>query len=104
MDHRIPFTLIQAVVHNHGYSFEFLPAYDQTTNDAGLPSAKNDAHYPTVLMIEQLIVPLKSGKNDTNRIEALTLEAFFGVPSVTVVLCISHSSIQVNLRPVSVWV
>lgn len=49
-----------------GYNLEVLPSVDRKAVDEGLKYVNNDACYPSIIVIGQLIEALKSGKYDLN--------------------------------------
>lgn len=60
----IHFRLIQAAFRYSGYNFVVLPDADARAIDVGLQYVNNDACYPSILVVGQLISALKSGKYD----------------------------------------
>lgn len=71
----IHFELVQAAARACGYRLEVLPAEDRTAVDEGLKYVNNDACYPAVLMIGQLVQALKSGKYDSNRTSVIITQS-----------------------------
>ncbi len=62
----IHFDLIKEAARSSGYRFEVLPGIDQAAVDEGLKYVNNDACYPAILIIGQIVHALKSGKYDIN--------------------------------------
>jgi predicted CoA-substrate-specific enzyme activase len=60
----IHFELIEAAARAHDYKLEILPSVDQAAIDEGLKYVNNDACYPAILLIGQVVHALKSGKYD----------------------------------------
>ncbi|MBQ0167142.1 MAG: 2-hydroxyacyl-CoA dehydratase [Treponema sp.] len=60
----IHFRLIQAAFRYSGYNFVVLPDADASAVDVGLQYVNNDACYPSILVVGQLISALKSGRYD----------------------------------------
>ncbi len=60
----IHFELVQEAAEASGYHMEVLPEADQGAVEEGLKYVNNDACFPAILMIGQLIQALKSGKYD----------------------------------------
>ncbi len=54
-----------------GYNFEILPAVDKKAVDVGLRVVNNDACYPSIIVVGQLINALESGKYDLNNTSLL---------------------------------
>ncbi|OOM79560.1 activator of (R)-2-hydroxyglutaryl-CoA dehydratase [Clostridium puniceum] len=62
----IHFDLIETAVREAGYNVEVLPSMDMKAVDEGLKYVNNDACYPSIIVIGQMIEALKSGKYDVN--------------------------------------
>jgi predicted CoA-substrate-specific enzyme activase len=59
------FELVQEAARASGYRMEVLPAIDRAAIDEGLRYVNNDACYPAIIMVGQVVKALKSGKYDT---------------------------------------
>ena len=62
----IHFRFFQAGLKKAGYNVEVLPFLDKTAIDEGLKYVHNDACYPTIIVVGQLLAALKSGQYDVN--------------------------------------
>lgn len=62
----IHFQFFKTAGKKSGYNFEVLPAVDKKAIDVGLKVVNNDACYPSIIVIGQLINALESGKYDLN--------------------------------------
>lgn len=62
----IHFQFLEAVFRKAGYQLVVAPTPDQTAIDEGLKFVHNDACYPTIIVIGQLLKALKSGLYDLN--------------------------------------
>ena len=60
----IHFDLVEIAVRAAGYNIEVLPSMDMKAVDEGLKYVNNDACYPSIIVIGQIIEALKSGKYD----------------------------------------
>lgn len=60
----IQFDLIREAARSCGYRLEVLPAYDRSAVDEGLRYVNNDACYPAIIMVGQVVKALKSGQYD----------------------------------------
>ncbi len=67
----IHFRLLQPAFRKSGYNVEILPSVDQSAVDEGLKYVNNDACYPSILVVGQLMNALKSGKYDLNHVSLL---------------------------------
>ncbi|MDD6794261.1 MAG: acyl-CoA dehydratase activase-related protein [Clostridiaceae bacterium] len=62
----IHFNLVEDAVSSCGYNVVVLPSIDTEAVDEGLKYVNNDACYPSILVVGQMIHALKSGKYDLN--------------------------------------
>ncbi|HBN28561.1 MAG TPA: 2-hydroxyglutaryl-CoA dehydratase, partial [Clostridiaceae bacterium] len=62
----IHFQFIQEALNSCGYNLEILPSVDKKAIDEGLKYVNNDACYPSIIVVGQVISALKSGKYDLN--------------------------------------
>lgn len=62
----IHFRLFEEAFKSEGYQFEVLPAVDERAIQEGLQYVHNDACYPSIITIGQIMAALKSGKYDLN--------------------------------------
>ncbi|MFD3156087.1 acyl-CoA dehydratase activase-related protein [Haloimpatiens sp. FM7330] len=60
----IHFQFLQEALRAGGYNLEILPAVDSGAIEEGLKYVNNDACYPSIIVIGQIIKALKSGKYD----------------------------------------
>ncbi|WP_125152795.1 2-hydroxyacyl-CoA dehydratase [Clostridium rectalis] len=60
----IHFELVQEAFIGAGYNLEVLPSVDKKAIDEGLKYVNNDACYPSIIVVGQIIEALKSGKYD----------------------------------------
>lgn len=61
------FTYLAAAVSSCGYHAELLPPVDKNSVNEGLRYINNDACYPTIVTLGQIISALKSGRYDLSR-------------------------------------
>ncbi|MGL5153202.1 MAG: acyl-CoA dehydratase activase-related protein [Clostridium sp.] len=62
----IHFEIVEEAIKASGYNLEVLPSIDSQAVEEGLKYVNNDACYPSIIVIGQLIHALKSGKYDLN--------------------------------------
>jgi predicted CoA-substrate-specific enzyme activase len=62
----IHFQFVQEAFKASGYNLEVLPSVDKKAVDQGLKYVNNDACYPSIIVVGQIIEALKSGKYDLN--------------------------------------
>lgn len=63
----IHFELLQPGFRKAGYNIEILPSVDVLAVDEGLKYVNNDACYPSIITIGQIMAALKSGKYDLSK-------------------------------------
>ncbi len=64
----VHFRLAGSVMRNYGIKLEVLPEVNKADIEEGLRYVNNDACYPTIVVVGQLINALKSGRYDINKI------------------------------------
>ncbi len=62
------FDILEPVFRKHGYHVVVLENDDRTAIDTGLKYVNNDACYPSITVVGQLMEAVLSGKYDTNRL------------------------------------
>ncbi|HTP59325.1 MAG TPA: acyl-CoA dehydratase activase-related protein, partial [Spirochaetia bacterium] len=63
----IHFRMLEKAFRSSGYRLEILPEVDRKAVDVGLTYVNNDACYPSVLVVGQMMSALRSGKYDLSR-------------------------------------
>jgi len=63
----LQFKLFHEVMSPLGYNIQVLPDFDKSMVEEGLRYVNNDACYPAIVVVGQLISALKSGKYDLNK-------------------------------------
>lgn len=63
----IHFNLVEAAINSFGYNAKLLPEADSHAVDEGLKYINNDACYPTIMTLGQVISYLKSGECDLDK-------------------------------------
>lgn len=63
----IHFELLEEATRQEGYNLVVLPDIEQNVVEEGLRYVHNDACYPTIIVIGQIMSALKSGRYDLNR-------------------------------------
>ncbi|MDO5718345.1 MAG: acyl-CoA dehydratase activase-related protein [Tissierellia bacterium] len=61
------FEILEAALRSEGFNIEFLPKVDSKVIDEGLKYVNNDACYPSITVVGQMMEALKSGKYDPNK-------------------------------------
>ena len=68
---KIHFDILESVFRKHGYNVVILTNTNRAAIDTGLKYVNNDACYPSILTIGQIMDTVLSGKYDTNRLAIL---------------------------------
>ena len=63
----IHFRILEPALKKSGYNVELLPPVDKNAVEEGLKYINNDACYPTIVSLGQIISALKSGRYDLNK-------------------------------------
>jgi predicted nucleotide-binding protein (sugar kinase/HSP70/actin superfamily) len=67
----IHFDLLQPVFNKHGYNVEILKNDNRTAIDMGLKYVNNDACFPSLIVVGQIMDAILSGKYDTDRLAVM---------------------------------
>lgn len=70
----IHFRLLQPAFDKAGFAVEVLPSVDHKAVDEGLRHVNNDACYPSILVVGQMMAALKSGKYDLDHVSLLVTQ------------------------------
>lgn len=71
----IHFELLKEAAKMSGYRLKILPAMDREAVDEGLKYVNNDACYPAVIMVGQIVQALKSGLYDTDNTSVILTQS-----------------------------
>ena len=67
----IHFDMLEPVFKKHGYNVEILSNDDRTAIDTGLKYVNNDACFPSITVVGQIMEAVLSGRYDTDRLSIL---------------------------------
>lgn len=67
----IHFDLLEEAVTSCGYNIDVMPAIDRECVDIGLKYVNNDACYPSLIVVGQVLKALKSGRYDLNNVSVI---------------------------------
>jgi len=67
----IHFQFLEHAFKASGYNLEILPSVDKAAVEQGLKYVNNDACYPSIIVVGQIIEALKCGKYDTDNISVM---------------------------------
>lgn len=71
----IHFELLKEAARTSGYRLEIMPALDRSAVDEGLKYVNNDACYPAIIMVGQIVKALKSGQYDTTKTSVIITQS-----------------------------
>ena len=64
----IHFDILEAAIRSEGYNIDIMKNDDRSCIDVGLRYVNNDACYPSLIVVGQVISALQSGKYDVNKV------------------------------------
>lgn len=67
----VHFSILEEALKSCGYNLEFLPSVDKNCIDEGLKYVNNDACYPSIITIGQIMAAIKSGRYDLDRLTVM---------------------------------
>jgi len=67
----IHFDIVKEAFLSRGYNIEIMPSMDRESVDIGLKYVNNDACYPALIVVGQLLNALQSGKYDLNHVSVM---------------------------------
>lgn len=74
----IHFQFLEEAFRASGYNLEVLPSVDRKAVDEGLKYVNNDACYPSIIVVGQIIDALKSGRYDLNNTSVMITQTAGG--------------------------
>jgi predicted nucleotide-binding protein (sugar kinase/HSP70/actin superfamily) len=85
-----------------GYTVEFLPSVDKSAIDEGLMYVHNDACYPAIIVVGQLMKALRSGKYDLDNTSVIITQTGGGCRATNYIAFIRKALKDANLAHVPV--
>ncbi|MCB8816558.1 2-hydroxyacyl-CoA dehydratase [Desulfosporosinus shakirovi] len=98
----IHFQFFKTAFEDSGYSIEFLPSVDKSAVDEGLRYVHNDACYPAIIVVGQLMKALKSGVYDINNTSVIMTQTGGGCRATNYISFIRKALKDANLEQVPV--
>lgn len=98
----IHFQFLKAGLEEAGYTVEFLPSVDKSAIDEGLRYVHNDACYPAIIVVGQLMNALRSGKYDLNNTSVIISQTGGGCRATNYIAFIRKALTDANLEQVPV--
>lgn len=87
----IHFQFVQAAVIPEGYNMEVLPSVDISAIDEGLKYVNNDACYPSIIVVGQLMKAITSGKYDLDKTALIITQTGGGCRATNYIAFIRHA-------------
>ncbi len=98
----IHFDLVEIALRTSGYNAVLLPPVDKNAVEEGLKFINNDACYPTILTLGQIISALKSGKYDLQRTAVLMSQTGGGCRASNYVSLLRKALKDLNMEQIPV--
>ncbi len=98
----IHFELVKPVFSSCGYNLEVMPSIDREAIDTGLVYVNNDACYPSLISVGQVINALKSGKYDVNNTSVLMSQTGGGCRATNYVAFLRKALVSAGFEHVPV--
>lgn len=98
----IHFQFIESALRPEGYKFEVLPAIDTGAIDEGLKYVNNDACYPSILVVGQMMKALNSGKYDLNKTALIITQTGGGCRATNYIAFIRQALESANMSHIPV--
>ena len=93
----IHFEIVEAAVNSCGYNMEVLPSIDMEAVEEGLKYVNNDACYPSIIVVGQMIHALKSGKYDLNNTSVIITQTGGGCRATNYIGFMKKAMREANL-------
>jgi len=98
----IHFELLQEAFRAHDYNIEIMSAMDREAVDIGLRYVNNDACYPALIVVGQILKALQSGKYDLNNVSVLMSQTGGGCRATNYIAFIRKALIKVGFGHIPV--
>jgi len=98
----IHFQFFKTGFEDAGYTIEFLPSVDKSAIDEGLRYVHNDACYPAIIVVGQLMKALRSGKYDLHNTSVIITQTGGGCRATNYIAFIRKALKDANFEHVPV--
>lgn len=98
----IHFQFLRTSFIKEGYNFEVLPSVDKKAIDEGLKYVNNDACYPSIIVVGQIINALKSGKYDLNNTSVIISQTGGGCRATNYIAFIRKALKDTNMEHIPI--
>ncbi len=98
----VHFTLLQAAFNTAGYHLEVLPNDNKNAVDVGLKYVNNDACYPSLIVVGQIMDALLSGKYDLNKVAVIITQTGGGCRASNYIAFIRRALTKAGMEQIPV--
>lgn len=96
------FQFVETAMQVSGYNLKVLPSVDKGAMSAGLKYVNNDACYPTILVVGQIMEALQSGEHDINKTAVIITQTGGGCRATNYIAFIRKALKDANMEQVPV--
>jgi len=96
------FSLLEPVLQHEGYNFEMLPAPTRDDIEVGLKYINNDACYPAIIVVGQLMSALLSGKYDVDKTAVIISQTGGGCRATNYIGYLRKALIDAGMKQVPI--
>ena len=96
------FLLLEPVLKSEGYDFDMLPAPTREDVEIGLKYINNDACYPAIIVVGQLMSALLSGKYDVNKTAVIISQTGGGCRATNYIGYLRKALIDAGMKQVPI--
>ena len=96
------FQLLEPVLKSEGYDFDMLPAPTREDVEVGLKYINNDACYPAIIVVGQLMSALLSGKYDINKTAVIISQTGGGCRATNYIGYLRKALIDAGMKQVPI--
>lgn len=96
------FQLLEPVLKSEGYDFDMLPAPTRDDVETGLKYINNDACYPAIIVVGQLMSALLSGKYDVNKTAVIISQTGGGCRATNYIGYLRKALIDAGMKQVPI--
>ena len=96
------FQLLEPVLKSEGYDFDMLPAPTREDVEIGLKYINNDACYPAIIVVGQLMSALLSGKYDINKTAVIISQTGGGCRATNYIGYLRKALIDAGMKQVAI--
>ncbi len=98
----VHFSLLQAAFNTGGYHLEVLPNDNKNAVDVGLKYVNNDACYPSLIVVGQIMDALLSGKYDLNKVAVIITQTGGGCRASNYIAFIRRALTKAGMEQIPV--